>query len=210
SGARRVSLLALSAIQHKDGCRGMRIPINLATEPMRRDRPIIVASAAVGLLLCITLAALVGLMITDRSAMAESRRAIDQVQRQLGRTNAAQAQLDAKMRLPQNSSVLFRSQLFNTLIGRKAVSWTRIFSDLQTVLPYDVRIVSIRPTLNGRGELSLDMTVAAQTPEPVIGFISKVELSTLFGDVTQSSWTAPTQTDPLYRFHLTVTYDQKL
>lgn len=188
----------------------MKIQLNLASEPMRRDRPIIVASAAVGLLLCITLAALVGLMITDRSAMAESRRAIDQVQRQLGRTNAAQAQLDAKMRLPQNSSVLFRSQLFNTLIGRKAVSWTRIFSDLQTVLPYDVRIVSIRPTLNGRGELSLDMTVAAQTPEPVIGFISKVELSTLFGDVTQSSWTPPTQTDPLYRFHLTVTYDQKL
>jgi len=188
----------------------MRIQLNLATEPMRRDRPIIVASAAVGVLLCITLAALIGLMMTDRSAMAESRRAIDQVQRQLTKTNAAQAQLDAKMRLPQNSSVLYRSQLFNTLIQRKAVSWTRIFSDLQTVLPYDVRIVSIRPTLNGRGELSLDMVVAAQTIEPVIGFISKVELSTLFGDVTQSSWTPPTQTDPLYRFHLTVTYDQKL
>ncbi|HVY94613.1 MAG TPA: hypothetical protein VHA14_17750 [Bryobacteraceae bacterium] len=188
----------------------MRIQINLATEPMRRDRPIIVASAAVGLLLCITLAALVGLLVTDRRAMAESRRAIDQVQRQLNRTNAAQAQLDAKMRLPANSSVLYRSQLFNTLIQRKAVSWTRIFSDLQTVLPYDVRVVSIRPTLNGRGELSLDMTVAAQTPEPVIGFISKLELSSLFGDVTQSSQTPPTQTDPLYRFHLTVTYDQKL
>jgi len=188
----------------------MRIPINLATEPMRRDRPILVASAAVGLLLCLTLAALVGLMITDRSAMAESRRAIDQVQRQLTRTNAAQAQLDAKMRVPENASVLYRSQLFNTLIKRKAVSWTRIFSDLQTVVPYDVRIVSIRPQLNGRGDLSLEMVVASQTPEPVIGFISKLELSSLFGDVTQTSQTPPTQTDPLFRFHLTVMYDQKL
>jgi len=188
----------------------MKIQINLASEPMRRDRPIIVASAAVGLLLCITLAALIGLMITDRSAMAESRRAINQVQRQLAKTNAAQAQLDAKMRLPENSSVLYRSQLFNTLIRRKSVSWTRIFSDLQTVLPYDVRVVSIRPQLNGRGDLSLEMVVAAQTPEPVIGFISKIELSSLFGDVTQTSQTPPTQTDPLYRVHLTVMYDQKL
>lgn len=188
----------------------MRIQLNLASEPMRRDRPIIVASAAVGLLLCITLAALIGLMITDRSAMAESRRAINQVQRQLAKTNAAQAQLDAKMRLPENSSVLYRSQLFNTLIRRKSVSWTRIFSDLQTVLPYDVRVVSIRPQLNGRGDLSLEMVVAAQTPEPVIGFISKIELSSLFGDVTQTSQTPPTQTDPLYRVHLTVMYDQKL
>jgi type IV pilus assembly protein PilN len=188
----------------------MRIPINLATEPMRRDRPIIVASAAVGVLLCLTLAALIGLIMTDRSAMADSRRAIDQVQRQLTRTNATQAQLDAKMRQPENSSVLYRSQLFNTLIKRKAVSWTRIFSDLQTVVPYDVRIVSIRPQLNGRGELSLEMVVASQTPEPVIGFISKLELSNLFGDVTQTSQTPPTQTDPLFRFHLTVMYDQKL
>jgi len=188
----------------------MKIQLNLASEPMRRDRPIIVASAAVGLLLCITLAALIGLMITDRSAMAESRRAINQVQRQLAKTNAAQAQLDAKMRLPENSSVLYRSQLFNTLIRRKSVSWTRIFSDLQTVLPYDVRVVSIRPQLNGRGDLSLEMVVAAQTPEPVIGFISKIELSSLFGDVTQTSQTPPTQTDPLYRVHLTVMYDQKL
>jgi type IV pilus assembly protein PilN len=188
----------------------MRIQINLATEPMRRDRPIIVASAAVGVLLCLTLAALAGLILTDRGAMADSRRAIDQVQRQLTKTNAAQAQLDAKMRLPENSSVLYRSQLFNALIKRKAVSWTHIFSDLQTVVPYDVRIVSIRPQLNGRDELSLEMVVASQTPEPVIGFISKLELSSLFGDVTQTSQTPPTQTDPLFRFHLTVMYDQKL
>jgi type IV pilus assembly protein PilN len=188
----------------------MKIPINLATEPMRRDRPIIVASAAVGLLLCLTLVALIGLIMTDRSAMADSRHAIDLVQRQLTKTNAAQAQLDAKMRQPENSSVLYRSQLFNTLIKRKAVSWTRIFSDLQTVVPYDVRIVSIRPQLNGRGDLSLEMVVASQKPEPVIGFISKLELSSLFGDVTQTSQTPPTQTDPLYRFHLTVMYDQKL
>jgi type IV pilus assembly protein PilN len=188
----------------------MKIQINLATEPMRRDRQIIVASAAVGLLLCLTLAALIGLTITDNRAMADSRRAIDQVQRQLARTNSTQAQLDTKMRLPENASVLYRSQLFNALIQRKAVSWTRIFSDLQTVVPWDVRIVSIRPTLNGHGDLSLDMVVAAQNPEPVIGFISKLELSSIFGDVSQTSQTAPTQTDPLYRFHVTVMYDQKL
>jgi hypothetical protein len=188
----------------------MRIQLNLATEPMRRDRPMIVASVAVGALLCLTLAALIGLVVTDYRAMADSRRVIDQVQRQLAKTNAAQAQLDAKMRVPENASILYRSQLFNTLIRRKSVSWTRIFSDLQTILPYDVRIVSIRPQLNGRGELSLDMVVASQTPEPLIGFISKIELSSLFGDVSQTSQTAPTQTDPLFRFHFTVTYDQKL
>ena len=43
------------------------IPINLAREPFRRDRPILVASAAVGLLLVFSLAFLVWLTVNDKA-----------------------------------------------------------------------------------------------------------------------------------------------
>lgn len=188
----------------------MRLPLNLAREPMRRDRPMLVASAAVAILLCVSLVALIGLAITDRRSMEESRRVISRVQSQMAKINAQQAQIDAQIRLPQNSSALNRSVLFNQLIRRKAISWTKIFSDLGTVLPYNVRIQSIRPQLNGRGELSLDMVVAADTPEPIIDFVGKLEGSDIFGNVSQTSQTQPTQNDPFVHFHLTVTYDQKL
>jgi type IV pilus assembly protein PilN len=188
----------------------MRLPLNLAREPMRRDRPMLVASAAVAILLCISLVALIGLAITDRRSMQESRKVIAQVQRQLAKINAQQAQVDAQMKLPENSSVLERSVLFNILIRRKAISWTRIFSDLETVLPHDVRIVSIRPQLIGRDQISLDMVVAANAPEPVIDFVTRLEGSDMFENLGQATQTAPTQTDPFYHFHLTVTYDQKL
>jgi type IV pilus assembly protein PilN len=114
------------------------------------------------------------------------------------------------MRLPGNEIVLDRSILINALIRRKAISWTRIFADLATVLPPNVRVVTIRPQVNAREQLSLDMTVAADTPEPVIGFISKLEGSDVFGAVTPSGFTPPTQNDPIYRYRLTVTYAQKL
>lgn len=188
----------------------MRLPLNLATEPMRRDRAILVASGAVGVLLCVTLVALIWLQLTDRNTMADTRVALARVRQQLNSVNAEQAKFDAQTRLPQNASLLLRSELYNALIRRKAISWTRIFSDLETVLPYDVRIVSIRPQLNGRNELALDMVVAAPTPDPIIGFIAKLETSDLFGVLTQTSQTPPTQTDPMFRFHFTVMYDQKL
>lgn len=188
----------------------MRLPINLAREPMRRDRPMLVASAAVGILLCISLVALVGLLITDLHSIQESRKVIAQVQKQMMKINAAQVQIDAQMRQPQNASLLYRSDLYNTLIRRKAVSWTKIFSDLETVLPHNVRIMSIRPQLNSRNELALDMVVASDAPEPMIGFVAKLEGSDVFGDVSQTSLTQPTQTDPFFHLHLTVTYDQKL
>ena len=170
----------------------------------------LVGSAVVGVLLCISLIALIGLVITDRQSVAESRHVIAQVQKQMTKINMEQAQIDAAMRQPQNASLLYRSELYNTLIRRKAISWTRIFSDLETVLPYNVRIVSIRPQLNSKNELSLDMVIAAEAPEPAIGFIVKLEGSDLFGDITQTSQIPPTQNDPFYRLHLTVTYDQKL
>jgi len=188
----------------------MRLPLNLATQPMRRDRPILVASAAVGILMCICLMMLVGIAISDRRAMNDSRVTIARVQAQLAKINAQQAQVDAQMRLPGNSSVLDRSVLFNTLIRRKAISWTRIFSDLETVLPHDVRIIAIRPGLNARNQLSLDMTVASLSPDPVTSFIMKLEGSDMFGYETVSAETPPTQNDPYYRYRLTVTYDQKL
>ncbi len=188
----------------------MRISLNLATQPSRRDRPILIASAAVAVLMVVCLVMLIGLSISDRRTMQDSRAAIARVQKQLAKINAAQAQVDAQMRLPENATVLDRSVLFNTLIRRKAISWTKIFSDLETVLPHNVRVVAIRPQLNGKNLLSLDMVVAADKPEQVIDFVAKLEGSDMFGDVTQTAQTPPTQNNPYYQFRLTVTYDQKL
>jgi Tfp pilus assembly protein PilN len=188
----------------------MRLAINLAREPMRRDRAILVASTTVGILLLITLIALTALEMTDRRNMNDSRVVIAQVQRQLAKVNGEQAEIDAQLRLPQNASLLYRSDFYNQLIHRKSVSWTKIFSDLETVLPYNVRILSIRPQLTARNELSLDMVVASQTPEPIFTFMEKLEGSEIFGDITQTSQVPPTQNDPYFRFHLVVPYDQKL
>jgi hypothetical protein len=73
-----------------------------------------------------------------------------------------------------------------------------------------VRILSIRPQVNARNQLFLDMTVAADSPEQVIGFILKLEGSDVFGSTAVSGITPPTQNDPFYRYRLSVNYAQKL
>jgi type IV pilus assembly protein PilN len=188
----------------------MKLNINLASQPFRRDRPILVASALTGVLLLVSLVVLISIAVSERQMTMQAKSELDRLNRHLASIHAEQAKLDREMRLPGNEIVLDRSIFINTLIRRKAISWTRIFSDLGTVLPHNVRIIAIRPQVNSRDQLSLDMTVAAETPEPVIGFMAKLEGSDIFGAVTPSGITPPTQNDPIYRYRLSVIYAQKL
>ena len=64
--------------------------------------------------------------------------------------------------------------------------------------------------MNAQDQLSLDMTVAADAPEQVIGFITHLEGSDVFGSTAVSGYAPPTQTDPFWRYRLTVNYAQKL
>jgi Tfp pilus assembly protein PilN len=188
----------------------MRIPINLAREPFRRDRPILVGSAFAALLLLAMLGFLISLAVTERRQTRDTQAMLNRVNRQLTAIRTEQAKLDASMRQPGNEVVLDRSVLLNTLIRRKAISWTKIFSDLDTVCPPNVRVLAIRPTVNAQGGLLLDMQVAAESPEPIIGFIAKLEGSDVFGSTAVSGFTPPSQTNPFVRYQLTVNYAQKL
>jgi|SRR5579863_2996028 len=188
----------------------MRIPVNLAREPFRRDRPMLVGSAFAALLLVITLVVLISLAVTERRESRDTDAMLARVNRQLNGIHNEQAKLDASMRQPVNEVVLDRSVLLNTLIRRKAISWTKIFADLETVLPHNVRVVAIRPSINAQGGLFLDMQVAADAPEFVIGFIAKLEASDVFGSTAVSGITPPSQTNPFYRYQLSVNYAQKL
>lgn len=188
----------------------MKIPINLASQPFRRVRAMLMASAAVSLLLLATLGALVSLILTDRSQEAGVRQNIARLNRRIVQEQAEQGRLAAELAKPENAEVLERSVFINTLLYRKGISWTRIFSDLEKVLPYNVKLVNIRPTLNARGQVALDMTVASETPDPEVQLLVALENSPLFGDVLQPQTQPPTQSDPMYRCRLTVNYGQKL
>ena len=189
----------------------MHIPINLSSEPFRRDRPMLIASSICAALLTGLLAVLVFMISAERGRMKETRVAVSRLSAQLGKMAAEQARLDAILRQPANAEVLERSVLLNTLVERKSISWTRIFSDLEEVMPYNVRVISVRlPQINSRNEVLLDMVVGAKDPSPAIDFFKRLEESPRFGTIEGHSLAPPTQNDPLYKYRVTVNYVQKL
>ncbi len=188
----------------------MRIPVNLASEPFRRDRAILVASAAVGAMMIVVLVMLASLALNERALMADSLAETARIERELQKLNAEQSRLSGILRKPENAEVLDRSLFLNALIYRKGISWTRIFADLESMTPHNVRIISIRPQLDPQNRVFLDMFVGAEGTGPVLEFLRKLEGSELFGATAVQNSLAPTQTEPLFRFRISVSYAQKL
>jgi len=189
----------------------LRIPINLATEPFRRDRPMLAGSAAIAILLGLLLIFQMVRIVSEHRQAADIRIAIDQENAQIRAIGAQQAKLNATLRKPENAEVLERSLFLNTLIDRKAISWTKIFGDLEKVMPYDVRLLSVRlPAVNSNNRVLLDMVVGAKDVKPILELFKRLEASPQFGNASVQTSTPPSQTDPFYRYHVMVSYAQRL
>lgn len=188
----------------------MRVPINLSTEPFRRDRATVVASAVCSVLLAGLLGVMVYLILGERARAAENRDAVGRLQAQLSAASVEQGKADATLRQPVNAEVLQQSVLLNALVERKSISWARLFADIEGVLPGSVRLIQIRlPQVNSRNEVTLDMEVGAQQPSQAIEFTTRLQNSPLFGPATLQRSDPPSQNEPLYRYRLTVSYGQK-
>ena len=189
----------------------MRVQINLAREPFRRDRPMLVGSVACGVVLVALLGVLVFLILSERNRQTSTREAVAKLNTELRTVSQEQAKLDSTVRQPMNAEVLERSMLINSLIQRKSISWTKLYADIEGVKPDNVRLVQVRlPQINSRNEVTLDMEVAATSQAPVIEFLKHLQDSPLFGPTDLSRSSPPTQNEPSWRFRITVSYAQKL
>ncbi len=187
-----------------------KVVINLASQPFRRDRPLIVASWVVGVLMAALAVVLASLSWMERSELAGTRADIAHLEAELAKVQAEQSKVDAALRRPENAQVLERSLFLNSLLFRKGISWTRLFADLEKVVPYNVRVVAIRPWITGRNQIMLEMTAGAEQTEPLLKFIMALENSELFGSTSVATRQPPSQNEPLYRYKIQVSYAQRL
>ena len=184
--------------------------INLASEPFRKDRPYLVATAAAAALLSGLLIYQVVLGWIERDQRLELNASVERAERTLNALRQDDARWAGAFRKPENAEAADYAIFLNGLIMRKAISWSRIFGDLERVVPHNVRLIAIRPQLNLDNQILLDMTVAAAAPEPVVDMLMRLEGSSLFGATAMTGWVPPSQSDPLYRYRVNVNYAPQL
>jgi Tfp pilus assembly protein PilN len=189
--------------------------INLASQPFGRERAQTALLVTICGVLSVSLLIWIYLIIHthQRAALLHSR--ISQERAALAQVQREQNQFENIIGRPKNAGVFSKSVFDNELIARRAVSWTKVFEDLEKLMPGNVRLVSLRlpqvvaESEGGTNHIQLEMTVGTQDPQAYIELLKRLQASPLFGATTMLSEQAPSQNDPSFRYRLSVPYAQK-
>ena len=137
----------------------MRLDINLATRPYEDAREFWSRwGLGVGLLAVLTLV-LLGWAVRGWIQAGRDRQSIAQLQQQIEERDHERTKAQAFLEMAANRSTRDQSQFLNGLIQRKAFSWTRVFEDLELVMPPNLHVVSLRPELNEQNQMQLELRV---------------------------------------------------
>ena len=174
----------------------MRIPLNLATEPLENLRPVRAAVALAAIALVLLTAAVVRRELRARSELRFQTEQMESLRGELAALEKEQQELEAWMATPQVLQIRDRSAFLNSIILQKSLSWTQMFLDLEKTLPARVRIAAIRPSGSGSEQADLSLTVAADSMEPLVEFLKNLEASPQFGAPTLGAQRFPSERDP--------------
>jgi type IV pilus assembly protein PilN len=158
----------------------MRLDINLATRPYEDAREFWTRwGSGVGLLAIGTLL-LLGVTVNDWIKAGRDRQDIARIEKQIADRENERAQAQAVLDQSANRTTRDQSQFLNGLIQRKSFSWTRVFEDLEQVMPSNLHVVALRPELNEQNQMQLEMKVAGESRAAAVELVHRMEGSKHF------------------------------
>lgn len=167
----------------------MKTKFNLATSPLENNRRFITGSSALGVVALAAMLLLALHAVHARRANREMRTEIDHSREQIRRSLLQQGSLRDAFKSPQNVEALKRAQFLNGLIEARTFPWTKMFADLEQILPPGVRVTSITPQMDKEGHVKVALTVKAVNDEQALKFLNSLDASPVFSQVhvTQES-----------------------
>ena len=159
------------------------IRTNLSTRPFYNERAVNLGLIVLGVLVALatifnmTRARFDSGSNTELAAQAESDEA------RAGELRAAAAKMRGSIDRRQVDAVALDARQANELIDRRTFSWTALFNQFEGTLPPNVRITSIRPSVDHDRRIILSLTVLGRTVNDVNEFMERLDATKTFRDL---------------------------
>ena len=158
----------------------MRININLASNPYEAAREYARRMSMLLAALVLITAILLGYILHQRGETRDVDRQIAQAKQEIIALDREKAQAQAILNQPQNREVADQSAFLNSLFARKALSWTRVFTEMEKMMPPAIHVVSMKPEFNRDNQLVLHVVVATSSRDKAVELVKRMEKSPHF------------------------------
>jgi type IV pilus assembly protein PilN len=165
----------------------MRIDINLASQPYEDSRRFWTFWGTGLALLALATALLVFLAVSGFVRAGRDREQIAKLKAESAAYDQEKAQAEAVLNQPKNRDLRERSRFLNQLFERKAFSWTRVFENLEQVMPAHLHVISIHPGISSGNTIDIKLVVGGDSPEQAQDLVRKMENSNHFKETRISS-----------------------
>jgi hypothetical protein len=158
------------------------IRTNLSTRPFYNERLVHLALGLAGLVvLALSVWNLFNVVQLSRqnttlaTRISEDRRAAEDYTRKARQTRQG-------INVEELKLVVAKAREANALIDSRTFSWTQFFNYIETTLPPEVMLASVRPAVDEKGT-HISMVVLARNPADIQEFMDKLEATGAFEDI---------------------------
>lgn len=166
----------------------MRITVNLASRPYLDLRSVLKRLRIIMLALVLVAIPLFLLLHNEQKRARIATERVDTMHSRVQNLDAQQRSYEALMRQPQNAEILAQSDFLNGLFRQKAFSWTATMTDLETVLPAGVQVLSLDPAITKSGRVEIHLRVSGAR-DRAIQLVQNLEKSRHFANTRISGET---------------------
>lgn len=157
----------------------LRLHINLATNPFVNYRQYYLLGTILLLMGVGGAVYAVSHYLALRQRASVLEQDLSQKQSELTQLTARSARLKEQLEQPQTLDTLDQINFYNTLIQRKTFPWAQFFKDLESVLPYNVKVTQIQQRSSG-GSVNLEMVFMGRTTGDAVEFLRNLTSSGKF------------------------------
>lgn len=165
------------------------IEINLARRPFRNDAPVVTGLA---LLIAVTLG-LTGYnaytYFTADSRLEQLDEQLADHQRRMEEYQSEAQKLRSELKKVDMATLEPQAQFVNGVLRERNFSWTRLFNAFEQVLPWNVRLIAVRPSFEG-ADVMIEVSAVARDHEAYLGLQTALHDSPLFDKVIPGGFEA--------------------
>ena len=184
----------------------MRRP-NLARERFENGRPVWVLGGVLAVLAAILSVVTLVEVLGVRGVEQTQLRRVEELQAQ--RLKLQQVVTTSNRQLGSVGWKKLQSEVdtLQDVVARRQLSWTRMLADLERVVPWDVRLVSIFPATGKGGELALQLDAIAVSREAWLSLLARLFADPQFSNPVPQVESSPASSGQQgYSVGLTVSY----